>query len=816
MDHFICIHAHCYQPPRENPWLEVVERQDSAYPYHDWNQRITAECYAPNCASRILNEQGRIAEIVNNYSRISSNFGPTLLSWMQENEPETYSCIVGSDKESLHRFSGHGSAIAQAYNHMILPLANARDRYTQVKWGLRDFEQRFGRLPEGMWLPETAVDLATLEILAELGIKFTILAPRQAAKVRKLGGRSWKDVSGGRIDPTRPYAARLPSGRKLSLFFYDGPISQAVAFENLLASGEQFSQRLLGGFSDARERPQLMHIATDGETYGHHHRYGDMALAFALRSMESRGDVRLTNYGEFLDRFPPTHEVQIVENSSWSCVHGIERWRSDCGCNSGRAGWNQQWRGPLRAALDHLRDSVASLYECNASSLLRDVWQARNDYIDVILERSPERQWIFFEKHARRSLNPQEIATAFKFLEMQRHAMLMYTSCGWFFDEISGIESVQVIQYAGRVIQLAKEVTGQDLEPEFLDRLAEAKSNLPEWGDGARIYQKAVKPAMIDLVQVAVHFAISTLFEDPRDGLPRFCYDILIQDYHRFDSGQAKLGLGHIQVTSRITRESRDLTFGVIHVGDQVLHAGARDFNDVEDCSQAVDEINLAFSAGDFPETLRLLDSYVGGLQYSLKSLFRDEQKRILDFILGQTLQDAEASYREIYQRHGPLLRFLKDMDQPLPEVLRVTAEFVLNSDLKHTLETDPVDSVRIAMLMEMVKQEGVKLEEAGLSFAAGKSLTGLMKKLRREPLNLELLERADVLVTLLQMFSFRTDYWQAQNLFYSMLEKVFPLISNGTDETSRKWTSRFLDLGEKLQVATVHPAIEEAMPISA
>ena len=809
MDRFICVHAHCYQPPRENPWLEVVERQDSAYPYHDWNERITAESYAPNCASRILDQEGRIEEIVNNYSKISFNFGPTLLSWMKQKEPETYQCILSSDQRSQKRFGGHGSAIAQAYNHMIMPLANERDRFTQVKWGMRDFQSRFGRFPEGMWLPETAVDLRTLDVLAELGIKFTILAPRQAGRVRKLGGRSWKDVSGGRIDPTRAYLARLPSGRRITLFFYDGPVSQAVAFEKLLESGEQFAQRLQGGFSDARKRPQLMNIATDGETYGHHYRYGDMALAYALHSEESRSDVRLTNYGEFLERFPAIHEVQIIENSSWSCYHGVERWRSDCGCNSGRAGWNQQWRGPLRAALDYLRDSAASLYERSAAELLRDPWLARNDYIDVILERSPQNLWLFFEKHARRQLSQEEIVTSLKLLEMQRHAMLMYTSCGWFFDEISGLESVQVLQYAARVIQLATSVSGEDLEPGFLKRVAEAKSNVPEFGDAARIYEMAVKPAIVDLRKVAVHFAITSLFEDHDDGAPRFCYDIAIQDHHRLESGLAKLGLGHIKVTSRTTGESRNLSFGVIHVGDQILHAGARDLDDHPDYSQITEQISAAFSSGDLPETLRLLDEYLDGMPYSLKSLFKDEQKRILDLILQQTLHDAEAKYREIYQRHGPLLRFLKEMDQPLPAVLRFTAEFVMNSDLKHAFEADPPDSVRIAMLMELVKVEGVKLEEAGLRFAAGKSLSRLMQRFQNEPLNVQLLELVDVLVTLLQMFPWQINYWQPQNIFYSILQEVFPVVRKGTDEASRNWSKRFAGLGEKLRVRV--PKLDQA-----
>jgi alpha-amylase/alpha-mannosidase (GH57 family) len=485
MERYICIHAHFYQPPRENPWLEAVECQDSAYPYHDWNERITTECYAPNGASRILDEKGYIRQIVNNYGRISFNFGPTLLSWMQENSPQTYQRILESDQENRERFSGHGSALAQAYNHMILPLANARDRQTQVIWGIRDFERRFERAPEGMWLPETAANLATLEALAAQGIRFTILAPHQASRVRAIDGRSWKDVSGGRIDPTRAYLARLPSGKTINIFFYDGPISRAVAFEQLLDSGERLVARLKSGFSDRRTWPQLAHIATDGETYGHHHKHGDMALAYALDRIESDAAIQLTNYAEFLENFPPTHEVQIIENTSWSCAHGVERWRSDCGCNSGRAGWNQAWRGPLREALDYLRNCVAEVFESQGGALLRDPWAARDDYIDVILDRSPDSLWRFFEKHSRKELQPVETTDALKLLEMQRHAMLMYTSCGWFFDEVSGIETLQVLQYAGRVIQLARETGNLDLEPRFLERLAAAQSNVPEFGDGA-------------------------------------------------------------------------------------------------------------------------------------------------------------------------------------------------------------------------------------------------------------------------------------------------------------------------------------------
>ncbi|MEC9372697.1 MAG: glycoside hydrolase, partial [Planctomycetota bacterium] len=266
MERYICLHGHFYQPPRENPWLERIQRQESAYPFHDWNERIQHECYAPNAAARMLDDDGRILRIINNYSRISFNFGPTLLAWMEFADPDAYHAIIEADRESVRRFSGHGSAMAQAYGHIILPLANSRDKRTQILWGIRDFRQRFGRDPEGMWLPETAVDLESLDIMAEHGLTFTILAPRQAQAIRAMGDEHWTDVSDERIDPTRAYEVRLPSGRTIAAFFYDGPISRGVAFERLLERGEHFADRLAGVFSEERDWPQLVHIATDGET----------------------------------------------------------------------------------------------------------------------------------------------------------------------------------------------------------------------------------------------------------------------------------------------------------------------------------------------------------------------------------------------------------------------------------------------------------------------------------------------------------------------------------------------------------------------
>ena len=497
---YICIHGHFYQPPRENPWLEIVAFEESAQPYHDWNARITAECYAPNSVARIMDSQWRIIGTVNNYSKISFNFGPTLLSWLSDHEPKLYESILGADKESAKNFSGHGSAIAQVYNHMIMPLANKRDKETQVIWGIKDFQKRFGRDPEGMWLPETAVNIETLETIAENKIKFTILAPHQALKIRKIGEKDWTDVTGEKIDPRRGYVCKLPSGKTINLFFFDKLIATGTAFGDLLSSGEVFAKKLMEGFKGSENMANpLVNLATDGETYGHHHPHGDMTLAYCLYILENEKLAKLTNYAEFLESHPAEFEVEIQENTSWSCSHGIERWKSDCGDNTGKPGWKQLWRKPLREAMDWLRDQIAPKFEAEAAKYLKDPWSARNSYIGVVLDRSRENVERFFAENRSKELNEDEKRRVLKLLELERQAMLMYTSCGWFFDEISGIETVQVMMYAARAIQLAKEVLGLELENGYTKILENAPSNIPQFENGAKTYNILVKPAVTDL-----------------------------------------------------------------------------------------------------------------------------------------------------------------------------------------------------------------------------------------------------------------------------------------------------------------------------
>lgn len=799
MERSICIHGHFYQPPRENPWLEAVQLQDSAFPAHDWNERITHECYAPNAASRILNEEGHIVRIVNNYSLISFNFGPSLLRWMQERASDVYQAILEADCQSRPRFDGHGSALAQAYHHSILPLCNERDKRTEVRWGILDFEHRFGRRPEGMWLPETAVDLQTLEILSEQGIAFTILGPYQARRVRKIQEKKWEDASQGRIDTSRPYRIELPSGRSMNLFFYDGPLSRAVAFERLLSRGEHFASRLVGAFSAQNPAHQLVHIATDGETFGHHHRHGEMGLTYALHYIEQNKLATLSNYGRFLETHPPQEVVEIIENSSWSCVHGVERWRSDCGCRTGgKADWKQNWREPLRLALNWLRDRLASLFESQSKPLLQDGWAARDDYIEVVLDRTPETLSEFFRKHSRspQGLSRNEQIQALKLLELQRQSLQMYTSCGWFFSELSGIETVQVLQYAGRALHLAEELCPKKLEPDFLTKLAAVPSNVPEWGNGRKIYEKLVRPNRVELSDVVAHYAINSLFEPYDEETGIYCYSVERNHYEVQEAGKARLLLGRAQAASRITGEYGCFSFGVLHFGDHNLVGGVRHFQSEVAFEALRQKASEVFARADFAETLRVLDHHFGAHSYSLKSLFQDERRAVLNSILGSTLGELEREYQQIYERNAPLMRFLADLGIPQPRALQLAAELVLNSSLKRHFESEVPDFSRIEYLLEEAENGVIPLDKEVLSLSFTRSFERVLGAFLHQPDDLSLLEQCSRMATLAQALPFSVNLWTAQNSFYEIKEKFYSGMRNREDDFSRRWIKVFRELG--------------------
>ncbi len=802
VERFVCIHGHFYQPPRENPWLEVVEIQDSAYPYHDWNERITAECYAPNTAARNLDGEGNIMGIVSNYARISFNFGPTLLSWMERFSPETYRAILAADQQSISWRSGHGAALAQVYNHMVMPLATLADKRTQVRWGIEDFRHRFRRLPEGMWLAETAADTETLEVLAEEGIRFTILAPRQAARVRRIGAERWKDVGGSRIDPSRPYLCRLPSGRSIVLFFYDGPISQAVAFEKLLDSGEQFAARLMSGFSAHRSHPQLVHIATDGETYGHHHQFGEMALGHALDQIELNGLARLTNYGEYLELHPPTHEVRIVENGSWSCVHGIERWRNDCGCNSGgNHGWNQRWRRPLRDALDWLRGELALCFEREASGYLRDPWGARDDYIRVMLDRSEDNVAAFLNRHSRCPLGEGDTVVLLRLLEMQRHSLLMYTSCGWFFDELSGLETVQILQYAGRAVQLAEMQHCQSIKGAFLERLALAASNLAEWGTGADIYARCVEPARVDLIRVGAHYAVSSVFEEYGEVTEIFSYRILREELLVLSSGPMKLALGKVFIRSSITRSSDRVSFCTLSFGGHALNCGVRSFLGKEAYQAMKKEVVGAFDCADFAAIIRLLDIHFGMHTYSLRDLFRDEQRHILNLIIAGTLQEFEDRFFTLFENNRRLMSVLRETGMPVPRCFMTTAETALNQELQKIFTADIIHMEHLREVVRAVGEWCVAVDDVRLEFIIRRRLEGAMLALLEKPEDASLMTVVLQLVEAITALPLRVNLWQTQNLFAAMLRSNAGELraADGGEDTRGSWRSAIHKLGRLL-----------------
>jgi alpha-amylase/alpha-mannosidase (GH57 family) len=781
MERYICIHGHFYQPPRHNPWLDAIEFQPSAQPYANWNSRITAECYAPNATARILNGANQIVHIINNYARMSFNVGPTLLAWMEQQAPEVYAAILAADQESQQRFAGHGSALAQAYNHLIMPLAHRRDKQTQIVWGLRDFTHRFRRQPEGMWLPETAVDLETLDLLAVYGVRFTILAPHQAARVRRRDSTTWDTVSGGHIDSTMPYVQRLPSGRQIVIFFYHGPLSRGIAFNRLLDNGLHFAQQLMAALRPDAAHAQLLHVATDGETYGHHHRFGEMALAYALNYLETQAPVHLTNYGAYLERYPPTHEVEIHENTSWSCAHGIERWRSHCGCHTGGPDtWRQTWRTPLRAAMDTLRDTLAPAYaQQTRQRLLRDPWAARDDYITVLLNRTPSTMADFVQRHAGHALTPDATVRLWQWLEMQHQAMLMYTSCGWFFDDISGLEPRQVLLHAGQVVQLACQL-GLDasLETAFLDRLAQASSNLPAEGDGRQVYERWVRPAMVRWEHLAVQYAMHLLCSAAAPPERLYCYSVHLMAQQRFATHEAACVIGHARLTSEITQASALLYFAAVHRGEHHLYGGARIVEHVSVEDQTLpQEIRTACAQADVAAIIRTLHAHFGATAWSLRGLRPDAQRQLVTQLLDAIQRTTEMAYRQMYEPRLSLMQTLTRLYVPAPATLQHAAAVLSTLDLCRLLEAETLDLTQLRALLEHSRAAHLALDVTAIQASMCQLLVRLVRRLAASPPELALLHTVEEVMRLLQILPFGIDLWPVQTAFYPLCRTLYPTL---------------------------------------
>ncbi|MGI0070667.1 MAG: DUF3536 domain-containing protein [Thermoplasmata archaeon] len=802
MERYVCVHGHFYQPPRENPWLEEVEIQDSARPYHDWNERITAECYRPNGWSRVLDSDQFIIGILNNYARISFNVGPTLLSWLERRAPDVYFAILAADRESRERFSGHGSALAQPYHHTILPLASRRDKETQVVWGIRDFARRFGRPPEGLWLPETAADLETLEVVADAGIRFTVLSPHQAIRFRPMSGSEWTATESGDIPTTRPYEVALPSGRRLALFFYNGSLSADIAFHGLLHDGSALAAKLAGAFDDRLgDEAQLSHVATDGETYGHHHPHGDMALAFALRAIEGRTDVALTNYGEFLERHPPAFEVELRVPSAWSCAHGVERWRADCGCNSGlHPGWNQKWRTPLRAALDRLLDRVRPVADGEVARLFPDPGATRREYVDLFGASSEPEAIAFLDRHAGRALRPEERTRALRLLEIERNLGEMFTSCGWFFDDLGGIETVQVLQFASRAIQLAEETLGGSYEPEFLADLARASSNRSETGDGAAVYARSVAPVRIGLRNVCAHYALSSLFEEYPETARLFCYTVRGGERKSSSAGTARLVVGQADVRSEVTLDTARFTYGALYLAGHNLFGGVRPYQGEEPFRATSLELLDAFDRGDLPETIRRVDQHFGEGTYTLRLLFRDEQRKIVELLFDSLRDSVETSFRRIYESTAPILRNLAASQTPAPPALRIAAESYLNERIRAALERSPPDVDEVSGRLRELARANLSVDVASVGYAWARAADRLMDAYVDGSEDGRTLAGLRHLVELAQGPGIEVDFSRVQNRYYELLHPA-RAPAGAVPSLRAEEESEFRALGEQLRV---------------
>ena len=572
--------------------------------------------------------------------------------------------------------------MAQVYNHIIMPLANENDKQTQIKWGIRDFEYRFGRKPEGMWLAETAVDDETLKFLEENGIKFTVLSPYQALKFRQEGDKDWQDVSWGNIDPARSYRYYIKSapGKFIDLFFYDGAISRSVAFDELLKDGNKFIKRLKEGISDCRDYPQLINIATDGESYGHHTKFGDMALSYVLKIRAKDEGFKITNYAEYLDKYRSNCEVDIKQASSWSCFHGVGRWKEDCGCSTGgHPGWNQKWRKPLRDALDYLRDELIVVFENEGQKYFDNVWNVRNKYINVILDRNEMNVKKFQQENFKPDLTDDDKVHAMELLEIQRQAMLMYTSCGWFFSEISGIETVQIMKYAARAMQLAARFTSKNLEEKFLEILSQAKSNIPEFGTGKDIFERFVKPSIITVKQIATLWALSSLYQDFEDEENVYCYTITRKAYKKVQKNSSTFIVGHIEIQSKITLQKSNVMFALMQYAGGDFHCTIKEYSDDAEFNRIKNDLIKIYTMNTLTEIIRALDEYFGKEYFTLKDIFIEERRKILQILLKGKLEKFSQTYQEMYDEGKGSIYHLQGLGLSIPDEFKISAEYALS-----------------------------------------------------------------------------------------------------------------------------------------
>ena len=853
---YVTVHGHFYQPPRENPYLDAIERQPSATPFHDWNERIHWECYRPNAFARVLNDQGELLGIVNNYEYMSFNIGPTLMSWLERYDVEVYQRILEADAKSTQRLHGHGNAIAQVYNHIIMPLANERDKYTQIRWGKADFKSRFGRDPEGIWLAETAVDYATLEALVAEDICFIVLAPSQAQRCRPFPSEydpqpEWHEVGGSQIDPTRPYRCYLKpslsvvssplSANKatmsesteglpyIDIFFYDGPISRDMGFSDVVYSSTHFAGRVGAAVRGDHRPAQLISVATDGETFGHHKKGTEKTLAYAFIGEFPRHGWTVTNFAHYLSLNPPSWEVELKSITAWSCAHGVDRWQDDCGCGGEGGVWHQRWRRPLRNALNWLRDQLIEVYEEYGSKLFRDPWLARDEYIQVLRDRSPASVSSFLSRHQTRKLQAAEQIDALRLLEMQRHALFMFTSCGWFFEEISRPEGTQILRYAARALELAGDVAGVQLEKGFLKRLGLAESNVPHFKHGGEIYRQLVLTAQIGFKQVAAHYAITSLFNNHNNAPSTqdtsanfhsyqkavYCYTANELDYQMQRMGALSMAVGHLKLVSDITWESENLVFAVLHLGGWDFHCCIQPFTGRRDYSNLKEKLFASLQQASAAQVILVMTQIFGGEAFSLQNLFAEERHRIMRLLSQETLTRLDQLYTQTYREYyGVIMAFHRD-ELAVPQELQVAAEIALGYRCMMSLRSLEQDIIEAQLSWNHIAElEAIATEakhlRCRLNIPEGKQiLEQLIVRLLWQLLHdangsfATDIQRLEKLIDVGYQLNLGISLEKSQELYFSCLHsQVVPLcLTNVDNQADVSQCRQLLKLGRKLAV---------------
>jgi len=821
---YLIIHGHFYQPPRENPWTERIERQESAFPYHDWNERITRECYRPNTCSRILDPYGRITELINNYEWISFNFGPTLLRWLEDQHPDVYEKIIAADARSVERFEGHGNAIAQVYNHIIMPLASRRDQETQIRWGVKDFERRFNRSPEGIWLAETAINQQTLEILMDFGFRFIILSPHQAEAVRNINEKDWVDVSDGTINIGQPYRCYQPGrrGKKsrdryIDIFFYHPQLAQDISFNHLLRNADALAERIALAFEETGG--DLISIATDGEVYGHHEPFADMALAYLVTSAAASHGFSMANFGYYLDTHEVTAEVRLKpgpngEGTAWSCFHGVGRWKEDCGCKIDPVrNWNQKWRTPLREGLNELRDSLGEIFERETSPLLKDPWKARDEYIEIIDGRERELVEGFLSRHARKKLSEEEKVRVLSLLESQRNSLLMFTSCGWFFDDISGIETVQIMLYAARAIELAGENHSTELEEKFLKTLGEAKSNVEALGTGAEIYRRAVSRTRIDAERIVAQHAIFAHLFGPAEALNIFGFSITPERNKVLSNNSTTLQAGLVKMVSPYTMKQTSHAYLLIVEEDLGFACFSKEVREESQYRELEDKLAEAFVSRE-NEGAATARSFGRGFfdtePVTLSDLFQEERELVAGSLASKRLSCVCSMLENIFDENKALLMLLRDSGVQPPRAILAPSEIVLTRRLTEEVEMwerslEQSTLTGIKSVLQDAAMCGVEIDKEVASIPFSELI---IEKLHTavEEKSSEMIDSIFDFVELAASIDVKLDETAIQDVLYDSLNNSLEEISGSgglTEKENREFFDSLLALAERLNFNT-------------